>query len=551
MLPTVEEWLNLALRWAHVIAAIMWIGDSFLFMWLDSHLEAPRRTREGAVVGELWMTHSGGFYEVVKRRSLRPEEMPPRLYWFKWESYTTWITGFFLITVVYYLGGQAMLVEPGGPLLHAEGVALSITLLGAGVLVYDLLCRTPLVNNLKVFGIVALVAVVALTWALHGVFTPRAVFLQVGAMIATIMSSNVLLRIIPAQRHMLAATRAGTPVDTSYGARAKLHSTHNHYVTLPVLFTMLSNHFPSIYASAQPWFALGLLAVVGAGVKLFMNQRLTMHPVKLVGTAAALVTVVLLTLPRGSGVAEASYAGVPRVSYDEVHAVLQARCATCHAQVPSNPAFPAAPMGVVLETPEQIHASKDRILARVVHTRTMPLGNLTGMTEEERSLVGAWVAQGGSVSAVRAPNANAGATATTPPADAGAASPSFVTAAPTGPSLPALPSQNPAVAAPSPVASEPVQPEAEAKTVYRVRCSMCHGPSGQGDGPAAVAYKPPPRKFSDASWQTSISDQAIRKVIVSGGPAIGKSPNMPAHADLEGKPEVLSELVKLIRGFKR
>lgn len=549
MLPMVEEWLNLALRWAHVVAAIMWIGDSFLFMWLDSHLEAPRRQREGAVVGELWMTHSGGFYEVVKRRSLRPEEMPPRLHWFKWESYTTWITGFFLITVVYYLGGQAMLVEPTGGLLHAEGVALSITLLAGGVLVYDLLCRTPLIQHLKLFGIVALVAVVALAWALHGVFTPRAVFLQIGAMIATIMSSNVLLRIIPAQRHMLSATRAGTPVDTSYGARAKLHSTHNHYVTLPVLFTMLSNHFPSIYGGPQPWFALGLLAVVGVGVKLFMNQRLQMHPVKLLGTATALGLVIFLTLPRSSGTAEAAFAGVPAVPYDQVHAVVQARCATCHAQVPSNPAFPAAPMGVVLETPEQIRAFKDRILARVVHTRTMPLGNLTGMTEEERSLVGAWVAQGANVTAVarasRAPEA--------PAPDAGAEQVALTQASPATPSLPALPSlpsTNAAVPVPTVPAAQ-ATPEDEARTVYRVRCSMCHGAGGDGDGPASAAYKPPPRKFSDVSWQASVTDKAIREVIVSGGPAVGKSPNMPPHADLAGKPEVLAELVKLIREFKR
>src|SRR5687768_8026090 len=164
--PTVLEWLNLAGRWAHVVAAIMWIGDSFLFMWLDSHLEAPSRKREGDVAGELWMTHSGGFYEVVKRKSLRPEEMPERLYWFKWESYTTWITGFFLITVVYYLGGQAMLVKPESGFLHAEGVAMSIVLLGLGVVLYDLLCRTPLAQNLPLFGAVGLVLVGGLTWAL-------------------------------------------------------------------------------------------------------------------------------------------------------------------------------------------------------------------------------------------------------------------------------------------------------------------------------------------------------------------------------------------------
>ncbi len=540
MSPTVLEWLNLALRWAHVVAAIMWIGDSFLFMWLDSHLERPRKPREGDVQGELWMTHSGGFYEVVKRKSLRPEEMPPRLYWFKWESYSTWITGFFLITIVYYLGGGAMLVEPGGPYLHAEAVALSIVLLGVGVVFYDLLCRTGLEKNLPLFGIVAVGLLMALTWALHLVYTPRAVFLQVGAMIATIMSSNVLLRIIPAQRHMLAATRAGQPVDTSYGARAKLHSTHNHYATLPVLFLMLSNHFPSVYGNARPWLVLGLVGVVGVGVKLFMNQRFAMHPVKLVGTAAALVTVVWLTLPQAAALPGLDASG-ERVAYSDVHHVIQTRCTTCHATQPSDPMFPVAPVGVVLETPEQVHALRERITVRAVHTKTMPLGNLTGMTEEERALVGRWVAQGAELGPVEPRR-----TAAPPPVAAVAAQPPGNGVNVPGPTATAAPDTTSAAAAKPPV---PKDPKEAALAAYKLRCEMCHGASGKGDGSAAAALTPRPRDFGDAAWQESVTDEHLRTVITKGGAAVGLSPLMPAAPDIAAQPEVLDALMAHLRSF--
>ncbi len=524
MSSSILEWLNLALRWAHVVAAIMWIGDSFLFMWLDSHLERPRKPREGDVQGELWMTHSGGFYEVVKRKSLRPEELPPRLYWFKWESYTTWVTGFFLITVVYYLGGGAMLVEPGSPFIHAEAVALSIVLLGGGVVLYDLLCRSGLAKDLRLFGVVGLLLLMAITWALVHVFTPRAAFLQVGAMIATIMSSNVLLRIIPAQKHMLAMTRAGTPVDTSYGARAKLHSTHNHYLTLPVLFLMLSNHFPSVYGSERPWLTLGLIAVVGVGVKLFMNQRLTMHPVKLAGTAGALGAVVWITLPPPL-VLPALDAGGEEIAYAQVHGIIQTRCTSCHATRPSDPSWPAAPLGVVLETPAQVHAYRERIAVRTVQTKTMPLGNLTGMTDEERAVIGAWVAQGGKLGPVEVPVA-----AEAPAAAEAREVPVEVT---------------PVLAA----GSKPKSAKEEALSFYKLRCEMCHGPGGKGDGAASAALNPKPRDFSEASWQKGTTDERIRKVIVGGGPAVGLSPLMPPAPQLQSQPEVLDALVKHIRSF--
>lgn len=513
MEPFLLEWLNLLLRVAHVVAAIMWIGDSFLFMFMDSHLVAPTRPREGDVAGELWMTHSGGFYEVVKRRSLRPDELPAALHWFKWESYSTWITGFFLITVVYYLGGAAALVPADGPLGGGAGAALSLGLLLGGVLLYQLLCRTALVGRYRLFGLLGLTLVTLLAWGLGRVFTPRAVFLQIGAMLGTIMSSNVLLTIIPAQQHMLAMTRAGQPVDTSYGLRAKQRSTHNHYLTFPVLLAMLSNHLPAVYGHAQAWLILALLFVFAVGVKQVMILRGQTHPLVLMGTLGAFLTAAGMTLPSAAGYdpALAKLAEGPPVTWATVRQVLDARCVTCHAAQPTNPAFLAPPGGVMFETPAQVTAQAARIMVRAVQTRTMPLGNLTGMTDQERAFLGAWIAQG---------------------ADPNVAGPSQVESI----APPTLP----------PPASGGGD---EVREVFASRCGLCHGEHGKGDGPASANLNPKPRAFGDQSWQASVTDEAIKHTIVEGGAAHGKSPVMPAHPDLADQPELLQGLVEHIRSF--
>ncbi len=515
MSPIVHEWLNLVMRWTHVIAAIMWVGDSFLFMWMDSHLRKPSQQRlasgtsdGGEVVGELWLAHSGGFYEVVKRKSL--DALPPELHWFKWESYFTWITGFLLIIVVYYLGGKAMLVDLGSPLSHLAAVHLSLGLLFATVGVYDLLCRTPLVKNNKVFGVVGFVLVTAVAFGLSQVFSPRALFLQVGAMLGTLMASNVFLRIIPAQKHMLAATKAGTPVDTSYGMRAKQRSTHNHYLTLPVLFTMLSNHFPSLYGHSQPWAVLALLFLFGAGLKYTMNFRRQTPPLILGGSLAALIGVLVLTAPVSAKV-DPQLAAQPKVSFATAQSIVQSRCVTCHSPKPTNPAFAAPPSGIVLDTPEQLAALADRVLVRAVTTKTMPLGNLTAMTDGERLLLGAWVVQG---------------------ADVHAPGPVDLTAA--------LQAGLPTVFA---------TPALEARSLFDTRCAACHGALGHGDGPAAVSLTPKPRNYTDAAWQGATTDANITKAILEGGAAIGKSAAMPGNPDLDGKPEVVAELVKIIRSL--
>jgi uncharacterized membrane protein len=513
------EWLNLLVRWVHVIAAIMWIGDSFLFMWLDSHLTAPSRPREGDVTGELWMTHSGGFYEVVKRKSLAKGEMPATLYWFKWESYTTWLSGFLLLVIVFHLNGASLLIDPGVyPLTSVQAVALSLGLLPLSYGLYELLWKTPLAKNNRVFAAVGLVLITAAAFGLTRVFSARGAFLQLGAMLGTIMASNVFFRIIPAQRHMLAMTREGKPVDTSYGLRAKGRSIQNHYLTLPVLFTMLSNHFPSTYGSPLPWLVLGLLFIVGAGLKYAMNFRGRTPPVMWAGTALALVGVVVLTRPPPDPALE-QFAGKPPVRFEEVASVMQTRCTTCHAVRPSSPMFAAPPQGVALDTPEAIRLHAHRIFVRAVATKTMPLGNITGMTEEERALVGAWFAQGGEV--------------------------------PEGASMPTLAAPPITAPAPAPVAATGAAADVpeSARTYFANVCSNCHGPRGAGDGMLSAALNPKPRNFSDKAWQQSVTDEDLRKIILEGGEAVGKSAAMPPNPPLAQDAQTLDGLVKLIRTF--
>lgn len=388
----IQEWLNIIVRLVHVVAAIMWIGDSFLFMFLDKSLETPRQERQGAVIGELWMTHGGGFYELVKRSSLRQEELPPVLHWFKWESYTTWITGFLLLIVVYYLGGATLLIEPTvAKLTPWQAAGISMGVLAGGWLVYDTLC-TLLVKHVRILAVLCFAFVISVTWGLTHVFSGRAVFLHAGAMMATCMTANVFFRIIPGQKRMMADTLAGREVDTSYGIRAKVRSTHNHYITLPVLLTMLSNHFPMLYGHSQAWVVLGLLCIFGAGLKHFMNVKFSIHPALAIITVGAFGGIVWMTAPKAIVVAPPPPQAA-QVSFERAQAIIQSRCVTCHAAKTTHPSFPEAPGGVMFDSPENIERYADRIYIRAVETRTMPVGNLTNITDEERKELGIWYAQ--------------------------------------------------------------------------------------------------------------------------------------------------------------
>jgi uncharacterized membrane protein len=389
-----EQWLNLALRWAHVITGIAWIGTSFYFNWLNSRLAPPPPARrEPGVAGELWSVHGGGFYRVVKY-TVAPGELPRTLHWFKWEAYATWLTGFALLVLIYYLGAASFLVRPEtaafGP---RAAIAVGVGSLAAAWLVYDALCRSPLGARPLALGATLFVLATALAWGLAQLLSPRAAYLHVGAAIGTIMAANVLMVIIPAQRDMVAGLTAGRTPDATRGKQAALRSLHNNYLTLPVLFIMVSSHYPATYGHRLNWAILAGLAVIGVATRHWFNLRnqgrknLWMLP----GAALALVALALVTAPR-SGPAVSSVGN--QVSFADVRLIVARRCAGCHSSAPTTPGIPAAPLGVLLDTPDEIRTNAPRILAVAVDAQTMPLGNLTGMTPEEREVVGRWIRAG-------------------------------------------------------------------------------------------------------------------------------------------------------------
>jgi uncharacterized membrane protein len=389
-----EQWLNLALRWAHVITGIAWIGTSFYFNWLNSRLAPPPpERREPGVAGELWSVHGGGFYRVVKY-TVAPGELPRTLHWFKWEAYATWLTGFALLVLVYYLGAASFLVDPRvARLPPGAGVAVGVATLIVSWLVYDALCRSPLGARPLALGVTLFLLATALAWGLAQLLSPRAAYLHVGAAIGTIMAANVLMVIIPAQRDMVAALTAGRPPDATRGQQGALRSLHNNYLTLPVLFIMVSSHYPGTYGHKLNWAILAGLAVIGVATRHWFNLRNQgrRNVWILPAAALALVALAVVTAPR-SGPAVTAAGG--QVSFADVRVIVARRCAGCHSSAPTTPGIPVAPLGVLLDTPDEIRANAPRILAVAVDAQTMPLGNLTGMTAEERELVGRWIRAG-------------------------------------------------------------------------------------------------------------------------------------------------------------
>jgi len=383
------DWANLLLRWTHFIAGIAWIGSSFYFIWLDRALTKPEQPRPG-VEGDLWMVHSGGFYQVEKRR---PGEVPPVLHWFKWEAMLTWITGIALLILVFYLSG-AYLLDPGVSRIgRGAATALGIGLIALSWPMYDGLWRSPLANRPAIASLISLALLTAVTVLVCRLLSGRAAFVHIGALLGTIMVANVWERILPAQQQMLDATRAGRPADFTLGERAKQRSMHNSYMTFPLLFIMLSNHFPATYASRANWLILLLLFISGAAVRHAMIGRGVSSRWALLPAALALVGAVFFSTPKG-GVARAATATEPVPSFAAVRSVIVERCQPCHSQYQTDRTFGAAPGGVTFDTPESIARLAERIRVRAVETKTMPLANKTGMTEEERALLARWITAG-------------------------------------------------------------------------------------------------------------------------------------------------------------
>ncbi|CAN5530795.1 urate hydroxylase PuuD [soil metagenome] len=393
-----RELLDLVFRWVHVIAAIMWIGNSLLFNWLDRNLLPPKESRVGAH-GEIWLLHSGGFY-LMEKTQLEGTELPRPLHWFKWQAYTTWLSGAALLVVVYYLSGGALLVDPA---VSGIGVgmatALSIGLIGGGWLVYELLWRSPLARSWRAAGLVSFTLLMAAAYIATQLLSGRAAFLHVGAMLGTLMAGNVAMKIMPAQRQLVAAVAEGKGADPALAGQAKLRSIHNNYLTFPVIVLMLSSHFPGIYGHRLNWLLLGILLLAGAGVRHLLNIRFT-YPrwiPALTATAAVAVAALYFIGARPTGTGHTSpRAGLDggAVSFAEARSVIDRRCAACHSAHPSDPSFGIAPGGVAFDTPEQIRARADRIHARAVETHTMPPGNMTRITPGEREVLRRWLQQG-------------------------------------------------------------------------------------------------------------------------------------------------------------
>ena len=390
------DWLNLGLRWFHLVVGIAWIGTSLYFMWLDAALEPPPVPRSG-VEGELWMVHSGGFYRVEKL-NLGPGQLPATLHWFRWEAALTGLSGFGLLVVIYYLTGGLYLIDPAGGRLGLGGaVALGIGVLVAGFAVYDLLWRSRLARDrATLLTLLSYLLLFAVAWALTRYLSGRAAFIHVGALLGTLMVANVWMHIVPAQREMINATKSGRPPDLSLGAHAKRRSAHNSYLTLPVIFMMLSNHYPALYGHRLNWLILITLVIIGAGVRHYMITLEHRRPAGWVWApvGAALALFVALTWPASRPAPAATALGERQVSFTVAHGIMQLRCVSCHSARPTDDQFRIAPNNATFDTPASIRARADLIKLRTVITPTMPPGNKTGMTEEERRLLGRWIDQG-------------------------------------------------------------------------------------------------------------------------------------------------------------
>jgi uncharacterized membrane protein len=389
------DFLSLLLRWLHIIAGIAWIGSSFYFIWLDNSLEPPAPGSENAkkgVSGELWAVHGGGFYNPQKY-AVAPASLPDRLHWFKWEAYTTWLSGTALLVVVYWIRASSMMVDGNVAAISAwQAVGIGAASMVGSWLVYDGLCRSPLGRNNALLGLVVFGLLAALAWGLHQALGGRAAYIHVGTAIGTIMVANVFFVIIPGQKKMVDAMREGKLPDPIYGQRGKQRSVHNNYFTLPVLFIMISNHYASTYGHPHAWAVLTLIGAAGVSIRHFFNRR---HKGVLAWQYPALGAVLLAgvawwTAPRSLPLPPVE----GPVTFERVRAIMGERCINCHAPTPTFPGLAQAPGGVVLHAPDVLVKNAQRIYQQVVVTRMMPLGNVTQMTDQERAVIAAWVAAG-------------------------------------------------------------------------------------------------------------------------------------------------------------
>jgi uncharacterized membrane protein len=404
MNPLYWEWLSFASRWLHVVTAIAWIGSSFYFIALDLGLRKRPDLAPG-VTGEEWQVHGGGFY-YIQKYMVAPEAMPEHLIWFKWEAYSTWLTGFLMLIVVYYAGAELYLIDRAVLDVPAWGaILISLAGLVIGWAVYDLLCRSPLGRSFWILSAVLFGFIVLLSWGFTQVFTGRAAFLHSGAVIATIMSANVFMIIIPNQKKVVTTLRAGGTPEAVLGLQAKQRSNHNNYLTLPVIFLMLSNHYPLAFGTQWNWLIVSLVLVMGVTIRHYFNS---MHAGKgkpwwTWGVAALCFAAIvwLSTFPAETpeefDVSESQDPLYVSTSFEDVRDTVLGRCSMCHAQEPLWEGIGVAPKGVMLETDEQILRHARQIYLQAGRASAMPPGNVTEISGEERRLIASWFEEANAV----------------------------------------------------------------------------------------------------------------------------------------------------------
>lgn len=391
------DWFSLIFRWLHLITGIAWIGASFYFIWLDNSLETPPRWKQDkGIKGDLWAVHGGGIYEVAKYAGA-PEAMPDTLHWFKWEAYTTWLTGMVLLTLIYYVGAESYLIDPRvAQLTQWQAIGIGITVLVGSWLGYTLLCASPLARNSLLLAALLLLLGAVLAWALTRCFSGRGAYIHFGAVIGTLMVGNVFQVIMPGQRKLVAALEAGSEPDPRWGERAKLRSTHNTYLTLPLLFIMISSHYPMTYAHSLNWLVLLVIVVITAAARQYfvLRHHRQNRPIILGAALAATALLALWMMPKSATEAPTTSPLASAELAPTAHRIIRERCASCHAAQPTDEVFTIAPGGVMLETPAQMTQWAQRIKARSIDSHDMPFMNKTGMTTEERSLLAQWIGAG-------------------------------------------------------------------------------------------------------------------------------------------------------------
>ena len=393
LFPYVLDWLDLVVRWIHIIVGIAWIGTSFYFNWLDSRLD--RELKNDTIDGELWSVHSGGFYHINKLKG-PPKSFPKELHWFKWEAYSTWISGFALLIIVYYLNAESIMIDKNvNNISPITAIIISLIFLLGSWFLYDFLCKSKLINNTIFFTFICLLIATFFSYLLTKCFGSRAAYIHVGACLGTIMAANVFRIIIPSQKNMVDSALANKEPDLKKGIDAKTRSIHNNYITLPVLFIMVSSHFPFTYGHHYNWLILMLISVIGASVRHYFNLRNKKQYKVWILPAAALGMIALMLYVSIPKIANKEIQdNIEIVSFSEIQNIIKYRCGVCHAKKPTFEGYEDPPLGIIFESESNIINNLDNIKAQSIDSDLMPPGNITGMTEVERQKIKRWIESG-------------------------------------------------------------------------------------------------------------------------------------------------------------